>query len=108
MTAAAVVQSRLHEPCSVNNYLASFYVRQSFVYGPHEILATPVKVSKSKPLLKASVERAPDVEVELNGRQIVLVDESISDAHRVLFHRVSVRRPTLTIVRPKLQQNTAP
>jgi len=45
-TAAAVVQSRLHEPCSVY-YLASFYARQkvlcSFVPPPsRQILATPL------------------------------------------------------------------
>jgi len=45
-TAAAIVQSQLHEACSVY-YFASFYVRQiscSFVPPPpsHQILATPL------------------------------------------------------------------
>jgi len=45
-TAAAVVQSRLHEPRSVY-YFASFYVRQkfscNFVPRSHQILATPLR-----------------------------------------------------------------
>jgi len=42
--AAVVVQSRLHEPCSVY-YFASFYVQQkvSWSFVPlHQILATPL------------------------------------------------------------------
>jgi len=46
-TAAAVVMSRLHEPCSVY-YFASFYVRQkvsySFVAPSYQILATPPSI----------------------------------------------------------------
>ena len=59
--------------------------------------------ARLRPLLKASIQRAPDVEVELNRSQIVVFTKSVSDAQRVLFHRVGVGRPTFTIVRPKLQ-----
>ena len=50
-TAAAIVQSRLHEPCSLY-YFALFYVRQkvscSFVPLSHQILETPPRACMSR------------------------------------------------------------
>jgi len=69
-------------------------------------LSTSIRTTISAgaiPLLKTSVQRTPHIKVQLSRRQVVMVGQSVSDTHGVLFHRVSVIRPSITILRPVLQ-----
>jgi len=73
-TAAALVQSGLHEPCSVY-CLASFYVRQKvsciFVPPSSQILATPLYVFTSKNHFVVAYDRIEvDIQVFLEGKKL--------------------------------------